>query len=59
MNADKHRWLWLGLSVLIWLYFAAVSLHYAFSYDYIVQDDVRIHIVWLQKFSDPGLFPET
>ena len=58
MNADKHRWLWLGLSVLIWLYFAAVSLHYAFSYDYIVQDDVRIHIVWLQKFSDPGLFPD-
>ena len=57
MKANKYEWIsWLGLSVLFTLYFALVSLHYAFSYDYLVQDDVRIHIVWLQKFSDSELF---
>lgn len=57
MNADKHGWIvWLGLSVLFALYFAVVSLGYAFSHDYIVQDDVRIHIVWLQRFKYPELF---
>lgn len=59
MNADKHVWIvWLSLSVLFALYFAVVSLGYAFGNDYIVQDDVRIHIVWLQRFSDPKLFED-
>ena len=56
MNADKHRWFWFGLSIWFALYFALVSLHYAFSQDYLIQDDVRIHIVWLQRFSDSQLF---
>ena len=58
MNADKHRWFWFGLSLLFALYFALISIYYAFSYDYIVQDDVRIHIVWLQRFSDSELFSD-
>lgn len=32
-------------------------MHYAVSQPYIVQDDARIHIVWLQQFVDPQLFP--
>ena len=56
MNVDRHKWFWLGLSLLFALYFALISTYYAFSQDYLIQDDVRIHIVWLQKFSDSELF---
>ena len=59
--ADSHRenrwFVWWVLSILLALYFASISIYHAFSDDYIVQDDVRIHIVWLQKFSDSELFP--
>jgi hypothetical protein len=52
-----HQTIWLSLSLAISLYFGGVSLHYAFSQPHIVQDDVRIHIVWFQRFVDPQLFP--
>ncbi len=29
-----------------------------FTQDYIVQDDARQHVVWLQRFIDPELFPQ-
>ena len=48
--------LWLGMSLLSPLYFGLISLHYALSYPYIVQDDARQHVVWLQRFLDPTLF---
>jgi hypothetical protein len=35
-----------------------ISLHFAFSHPYIVQDDARIHIVWLQQLIDRQLFPD-
>ncbi len=34
-----------------------VTLVNVFSYKYIVQDDARLHIVWLQRFVDGELFP--
>lgn len=49
---------WLVLALAIPLYFGLISLYYAFSQDYIVQDDARIHIIWLQQFVDPQLFPD-
>lgn len=49
---------WLILTLTIPLYFGLISLHYAFSQEYIVQDDARIHIIWLQQFVDPQLFPD-
>ncbi len=48
---------WLIPSVVFAAYFALISLGYAFSQDYLIQDDARIHVVWLQKFLDPELFP--
>ncbi|NJR38117.1 MAG: hypothetical protein HC781_03750 [Leptolyngbyaceae cyanobacterium CSU_1_4] len=30
---------------------------FAFSHQYIIQDDARQHIVWLQRLIDPQLFP--
>lgn len=49
--------LWLTISLLFTLYYGLVSIAYAFHTLYIVQDDVRQHIVWMQRFTDPDLFP--
>jgi hypothetical protein len=55
INAGSEP-IWLSLSLLVALYFGLISLAHASSQDYIVQDDARLHIVWLQQFVDPGLF---
>lgn len=49
---------WFGISLIFSLYFGLISLHYAFSQEYLIQDDARIHIVWLQKFIDSELFSD-
>ncbi|MEL6160335.1 MAG: hypothetical protein AAFR18_14080 [Cyanobacteria bacterium J06627_32] len=48
---------WFGLSFIAPLYYGFVSFWYATSFSYIVQDDARYHIVWLQRLIDPALFP--
>ncbi|WP_083602310.1 hypothetical protein [Hydrococcus rivularis] len=48
---------WFSLSLSVNLYFGLVSIGHGFSQDYIIQDDVRQHVVWLQRFVDPQLFP--
>jgi uncharacterized membrane protein YidH (DUF202 family) len=48
---------WFSLSIGVNLYFAFVSILRGFSQEYIVQDDVRQHVVWLQRYIDPQLFP--
>lgn len=53
----NNYYLWSSISLLVALYYGLVSCYYVFSQDYIVQDDVRQHIVWLQKYIDPELFP--
>lgn len=54
----KHPdvYIWFGISLLTPLYFGLVSLNYATS-GLIIQDDARLHIVWLQRLVDPELFP--
>lgn len=47
----------LALSLLMPLYFGLISWHHATSSGPIIQDDVRLHIVWLQRLIDPALFP--
>jgi hypothetical protein len=49
---------WFGLSLLLPAYFGMVYLHEAFSSPYVVQDDVRQHVVWFQQFVDPELFQD-
>ena len=53
----KNYYLWLGISLVFTIYYGLISYYYGFSQDYIVQDDVRQHIVWLQKIIYPELFP--
>lgn len=52
----KNYYLWLGISLAVTIYYGLISYQYNFSQDYIVQDDIRQHIVWLQKLDDPELF---
>jgi hypothetical protein len=50
--------LYLNLSLFISLYYGIYFYYIVFSQEYIVQDDARQHIVWLQKFIDSDLFPD-
>lgn len=49
---------WFAASFLSPLYFGLLSLLHTNSARYIVQDDARLHIVWLQRLTDPQLFPD-
>ena len=52
----NHRKLWLGISLLFTCYYGICFYYFVFNQEYIVQDDVRQHIVWLQRYIDPDLF---
>ena len=49
--------LWFSLSLVVPLYFGLISLIHATTSGPIIQDDARLHIVWLQRLIDPDLFP--
>ncbi|MGF1602260.1 MAG: hypothetical protein ACFCU8_09620 [Thermosynechococcaceae cyanobacterium] len=57
VRLEGHSKLWFWAALSISLYFSWVSVGFAFSQPFIVQDDVRQHIVWMQRFIDPTLFP--
>lgn len=48
---------WFIISLIPTLYYGLVALQKAFSAPYVVQDDVRQHVFWMQRFVDPTLFP--
>ena len=48
---------WFAISFIAPFYFGLISLFHASAARYIVQDDARLHIVWLQRLTDPELFP--
>ena len=54
---DRRIWGWLTLSLCVPLYFGGLTLLHQFNHAYIVQDDARQHIVYLQRFLDPQQFP--
>lgn len=58
MNVLKSRspQFWFGLSLLIPIYFGIVAFGFYLNHPYLVQDDARHHVVWLQKFADDRLF---
>lgn len=53
----ERRSLWLTLSVLFSAGCAAVGLWHAFRAPYVVQDDARTFLFWMERFFDPELFP--
>lgn len=54
----SHRAFWFSLSVTFSVLFAWLALKQAFSGEYVVQDDARQHVFWMQRFTDPDLFPQ-
>ncbi|GAB4149238.1 MAG: hypothetical protein Fur0046_27860 [Cyanobacteria bacterium J069] len=56
-NTRRSRWLWLGLSIAITLFYSSLLLQRAFRGEYVVQDDARQHLFWMQRFLNPDLFP--
>ena len=46
-----------GLAFLVAALYGVLALELAFSNEYIIQDDARQHIFWMQRFVDPGAFP--
>lgn len=48
---------WLSLSLIIATSYSLLALQQAFNSPYIVQDDARQHVFWMQRYLDPQLFP--
>ncbi len=48
---------WLALSLAIALLYSLPALQDAFSTTFIIQDDARQHVFWMQRFTDPDVFP--
>ncbi|MCT7982209.1 hypothetical protein NG796_02765 [Laspinema sp. A4] len=48
---------WLTLTLVFATFYGSLVLQHAFSIDYVVQDDARQHVFWMQRFIDPELFP--
>lgn len=54
---ERRVGFWFGLSLAIAVYFGLLYLPYAFARDFVVQDDARHYVFWMQRFAEPGLFP--
>ncbi|MBE9149530.1 hypothetical protein IQ257_13700 [Coleofasciculus sp. LEGE 07092] len=52
-----QRIFWLALSLMFAVIYSSLALQQAFSADYVVQDDARQHVFWMQRFLDSQLFP--
>ena len=62
MDAERsaiaaNRTFWLGISLIFALIYSFLGLREGFSSEYVVQDDARLHVVWMLRFVDPELFP--
>ena len=53
----KSSKFWLRISLLYSLYYGFCFYYFVFNQEYLIQDDARQHVVWLQRFSDRELFP--
>ncbi|WP_413163061.1 hypothetical protein ACL6C3_27915 [Capilliphycus salinus ALCB114379] len=48
---------WLSLSLTFATIYSLLAIQEAFSHPYVIQDDARQHIFWMQRFLDSELFP--
>ncbi|UBF26495.1 hypothetical protein K9N68_00320 [Kovacikia minuta CCNUW1] len=49
---------WFGLSLGFAVFYGFLGLQKAFRSAYVVQDDAREYVFWMQRFIDPALFPQ-
>ncbi|WP_346289956.1 hypothetical protein [Sphaerothrix gracilis] len=57
-GCQRQRWIWLSFSLAIAVLYSLPALQQAFAAEYVVQDDARQHVFWLQRFVDPALFAD-
>ncbi len=50
--------MWLVLSLAFAALYGGLSLQEAFSSEYVIQDDARVYLIWMQRFLDPQLLPK-
>lgn len=55
-NSKVHRRAWLCLSLLFSVYYAGIGIERGFGSKYVIQDDARSHVFWMQRYIDPELF---
>ncbi|GAB1543601.1 hypothetical protein NUACC21_62760 [Scytonema sp. NUACC21] len=48
---------WFSLSLTLAMIYSLLGLKQAFSSAYVVQDDARVYVSWMQKFLEPDLLP--
>ena len=48
---------WLALSLIFAALCGVGGLRHAFTAEYVVQDDARTFLFWMERFTDPSLFP--
>ncbi|HIK28816.1 MAG: hypothetical protein N3E45_12545 [Oscillatoriaceae bacterium SKW80] len=48
---------WFSLSMTFAALYSLLALRQALSSEYVVQDDARQHVFWMQRFLEPDLFP--
>ncbi|MBE7385247.1 MAG: hypothetical protein F6J95_028095 [Leptolyngbya sp. SIO1E4] len=56
-QSRQSRAFWLGLSLVLATVYGLLAVRQAFESAYVVQDDARQHIFWMQRYLDPELFP--
>ncbi|NEQ95498.1 MAG: hypothetical protein F6K30_01985 [Cyanothece sp. SIO2G6] len=49
---------WWAASLLVALIYALLALQQAVSHPFVVQDDARQFVFWMQRWQDPSLFPD-
>src|ERR1044072_8791601 len=55
-NSKAHCRAWLCLGLLFSAYYADLGIERGFSGKYVIQDDARLHVFWMQRYVDPELF---
>lgn len=55
--SPRQTFLWLGASVLVSLSYSLPIMVQALRSPYLVQDDARQHVFWMQRFLNPSLYP--
>lgn len=56
-NRNSFLKFWLSLSLTFATIYSLLAVQEAFSREYVIQDDARQHIFWMQRFLDAELFP--
>lgn len=55
--SKSQKMFWFSLSLIFAIIYSLLELQQAFSSAYVVQDDARVYVSWMQRFLEPDLLP--